>query len=145
MVLEQTLESPLDYKEIESVNPKGNQPLIFVGRADAEAEAPIVWPPDGKSQLIGKDPDARKIEGKSRRRRQKEKGVAEDEMVGKHHQLNWHKFEQTPGDSGGQRNGVSLACCSPWGQKELGMTSQLNNNNFQIFLLLICLVLKSNL
>ena len=145
MVLEQTLESPLDYKEIESLNPKGNQPLIFVGRADAEAEAPIVWPPDGKSQLIGKDPDARKIEGKGRRRRQKEKGVAEDEMVGKHHQLNGHKFEQTPGDSGGQRNGVSLACCSPWGQKELGMTSQLNSNNFQNFLLLICLVLKSNL
>ena len=85
MVLEKTLESPLDYKEIEPVNPKGNQPLIFVGKSDAEAEAPIVWPPDGKSQLIGKDPDARKIEGKRRRRRQKEKGVAEDEMVGWHH------------------------------------------------------------
>ena len=71
MVLEQTLETPLDYKEIEPVNSKGNQPLIFVGRADAEAEAPIVWPPDGKSQLIGKDPDVRKIEGKRRRGWQK--------------------------------------------------------------------------
>ena len=145
MVLEQTLETPLDYKEIEPVNPKGNQPLIFVGRADDEAEAPIVWPPDGKSQLIGKDPDVRKIEGKRRRRRQKEKGVAEDEMVGKHHQLNGHEFEQTPGDSGGQRNGISLACCSPWDQKELGITSRLNSHNFHNFLLLIHLVLKSNL
>ena len=68
MVLEKTLKSPLDHKEIKPVNPKGNQLLIFVGRADAKAEAPIVWPPDGKSQLIGKDPDARKIEGKKRRR-----------------------------------------------------------------------------
>ena len=86
------LESPLDSKEIRPVNPKGNQPWMFIGRTDAEA--PIPWPPDGKSKLIGKDPDA----GKDWR--QKEKGETEDEMIG-WHQLNGHEFEQTPGDSGG--------------------------------------------
>ena len=95
-------------KEIKPVNPKGNQPWIFTGRTDAEAEAPILWPPDVKNWLIGKDPDAGKDQG------QKEKGAAEDEMVGWHHQLNGHEFEQIPGDSGGQR---SLACCSSWGHK----------------------------
>ena len=87
MVLEKTLENPFDSKRIKTVNPKGNQPWIFIGRTDAEAEAPILWPPDVKNQLIGKDPDA----GKDWR--QEEKETAEDEMVGWHHQLNGHEFE----------------------------------------------------
>ena len=89
--LEKTLESLLDSKEIKQVNPKGKQPWIFTGRTDAEA--PILWPPDVKSQLTGKDPDAGKDWG------QEEKGTTEDEMVGWHHQLNGHEFEQSPGDS----------------------------------------------
>ena len=89
VVLEKTLESPLDNKEIKPVNPKGNQPWVFIGRADAEAETLILWPPDEKSQLIRKDPDAGKDWGKE------EKGVTEDKMVGSHHQLNGHEFEQT--------------------------------------------------
>ena len=104
VVLEKTLESPLDCKEIKPVNPKGNQPWIFIGRTDAKAEAPILWLPEVKSQLIGKDPDI----GKDWR--QEEKGAAEDEMVGWHHWLNGHEFEQTQGDGEGQG---SLACCSP--------------------------------
>ena len=107
-VLEKTLESPLDYKEIKPVNPKGNQSWIFTGRTDAEAEAPIIWPSDVKNWLTGKDPDA----GKDWR--QEEKGVTEGEMVGWHHQLNGYEFEQTLGDSEGQG---SLACCSPWGHR----------------------------
>ena len=91
VVLEKTLEGPLNCKEIQPVNPKGNQPWIFIGRTDAEAEAPILWPPDAKSWLTGKDPDA----GKDRR--QEEKGTTEDEMVGWHHQLNGHEFEQALG------------------------------------------------
>ena len=118
VVLEKTLESPLDYKEIQPVNPKGNQSWIFIGRTDAEAETPILWPPDVKSWLIGKDPDA----GKDWR--QDEKGTAEDEMVGWYHRLKGHELEQTPGDSEGQG---SLACCSPWGRKEWGMTEELKN------------------
>ena len=90
VVLEETLESPLDCKEIKSVNPKENQSWIFIGRTDAEAETPIVWPPEAKSRLTRKDPDAGK-DG-----RQEEKGTTEDEMVGWHHWLNGHKFEQTP-------------------------------------------------
>ena len=93
VVLEKTLESPLGSKEIKPVNPKGNQPWIFIGRTDAEA--PILWPPDAKSWLIGKDPDA----GKDWR--QEEKWVIEDKMVGWHHQLNGHDFEQTPGGTEG--------------------------------------------
>ena len=104
LVLEKTLESPLDCKEIKPVNPKGNQSWIFIGRTDAEAETPILWPPD-ENWLIWKDPDA----GKDWR--QEEKGTTEDEMVGWHHWLNEHEFEQAPGDGEGQR---SLACCSPW-------------------------------
>ena len=99
-----------------SVNPKGNQPCIFTGRTDAEA--PILWPPDARNWLIGKDPDA------GRDRRQEEKGVTEDDMVGWHHWLDGHEFEQTVGDSEGQG---SLACCSPWGRKALDMTEQPNN------------------
>ena len=100
-------------KEIQPVHPKGNQPWTFVGRTDAEAEAPILWLPDANSRLAGKDPKS----GKDRR--QKEKGMTEDEMVGWYHGLNGHEFEQTPGDGEGQR---SLGCCNPWGHKELGTT-----------------------
>ena len=113
MVLEKTLESPLDSKEIKPVNPKRNQSWIFIGSTAAEAEAPILWPPDVKSlQNIGKDPDA----GKDWRQ---EKGATEDEMVGWHYWLNGHEFEQTLGDSEGQG---SLTCCSSWGCKESDMT-----------------------
>ena len=114
------LESPLDCKKIKPVNSKGNQSWIFIGRTDAEAEAPILWSPDGKSRLIGKDPDAGKDWG------QKVKGVTEDEMAGWHHWLNGHEFEQTPGDSDGQG---SLLCYSPQGLKELDRTYWLNNCN----------------
>ena len=113
MVLEKTLERPLDSKEIKPVNPKGNQPRIFIGRTGAEAQAPILWPPDVKRWLIGKDPDAGNDRG------QEEKEAIGREMVGWHHQLNEHEFEQTPGDGEGQGN---LACCSSWGHKELDTT-----------------------
>ena len=108
----------LDSKEIKPINPRENQPWIFIGRTDAEAEASILWPPDANSQLIGKDPDA----GKDWQ--QEEKGMTEHEMVGWHHWLDGHEFEQAPGYDEGQR---SLTCCSPWGHKELDMTEQLNN------------------
>ena len=101
VVLEKTLESPLDYKEIQPVYPKGNQSWIFTGRTDAEAETPVLWLPDAKGQLIREDPDA----GKGWKH--KEKGVAEDEMVRWHYWLNGREFEQTPGDSRGQRSLVS--------------------------------------
>ena len=117
LVLENTLESSLDYKEITPVNPKGNQSWIFIGRTDVEAETPILWSPDAKYWLIGKDPDA----GKDWRR--EEKGSTEDEIVGWHHRLNGHEFEQALRVGDGQG---SLACCSPWGCKELDMTEQLN-------------------
>ena len=119
-MLEKILESPLGNKEIKPVNPKGNQSGILTGRTDAEGEAPILWPPDVKSWLTGKDPDAGKDSG------QEEKGVKEDEMVGWHHQLDGHEFEQAPGV--GDEQG-SLACCSPWGHKELGTTEQLNRTD----------------
>ena len=112
MVLEKTLESPMDFKEIKPVSPKGNHSWIFTGRTDADAEAPILWPPDVKSWLIGKDPDA----GKDWRR--EEKGTTEDEMVGWNH---WS--EQAPGGGDGQG---SLGCCSPWGRKESDMAELLN-------------------
>ena len=117
VVLEDTFEGPLDCKEIKLVNPKGNQPWIFTGRTDAEAS--ILWPPDTKNWLTGKDPDAGKDWG------QEGKGATEDEMVKWHHQLNGHEFEQTPGDGKGQG---SLACCSPQGHKELEATERLNND-----------------
>ena len=99
---------------------KSNQhPWIFIGKTDAEAETSIIWPPDLKSWLTGKDPDAGKPWG------QEEKGVTEDEIFGWHHQLNRRESEQTPGDSEGQE---SLACCSPWGLKESDATYWLNNN-----------------
>ena len=104
-VLEKTFESPLDCKEIQPVNPKENQSWMFVGRTDAEAETPTLWPPDAKNWLIGKDPDA----GKDRR--WEEKGMTEDKMVGWHHQRNGYEFEQAPGVGNGQG---SLTCCCPW-------------------------------
>ena len=117
VVLEKTLESPLDCKEIQPVHPKGNQSWIFTGRTDAEAETPLFWPPDAKNWLTGKDPDA----GKDWR--QEEKGMTEDEMVGWHHQLDGHEFGWAPGVGDGQG---SLACCSPWGRRESDMTERLN-------------------
>ena len=117
VVLEKPLQSPLDCKEIKPVNPKGNQSWIFIGRADAEAEASVLWPPDEKNCLVGKNP----YSGKDWR--QEEKGLTEDEMVWWHHWLDGHDCEQTPGVGDGQ---VSLACCSPWGLKESDMTEQLN-------------------
>ena len=117
VVLEKTLESLLDCKEIKPINPKGNQSQIFIGRTDAEAETPILWPPDVKNWLIGKDPDA----GKDWM--QEEKGTIEDETVGWHHQVDGHEFEQALGVGDGQG---SLVCCSPWGCKESDTTEQLN-------------------
>ena len=119
VVFEKTLESPLDSKEIKPVNLKGNQSWIVIARTDAEAEVPILWPHDVKNWLIWKDPDA----GKDWR--QEEKGITEDEMVGWHHQLDGHEFEQGPGDGEGQ---WSLECCSPWNHKESVTTEWLNNN-----------------
>ena len=107
LVLEKTLESPLDCKQIKLFNPKGNQSWIFIGRTDAES--PILGPPDVNSRLFRKDPDA----GKDWRQEKKEK--TEDEMVGWHHWFKGHEFEQALGDGGGQG---SLTCCSPWGHKE---------------------------
>ena len=116
VVLEKTLESPLDYKEIQLVHPKGNQFWIFIGRTDVEAESPILWPPDGKNWLTGKDPDA----GKNGR--QEEKRTTEDEMVGWRHRLDGHEFEQALGVDDGQG---SLVCCSPWGHKKSDTTKRL--------------------
>ena len=114
--LEKTLESPLDSKEIQPVNPKGNQSWLFIGKIDAKAKTPILWPPDVRNWLIGKDPDA----GKDWRQ---EKGTTEDEMIGWHDQLDGHEFEQASGFGVGQG---SLACCSPWGHKESDTTEWLN-------------------
>ena len=117
VVLGKTLESPLDCKEIKPVNPKGNQSWIFIRRTDAEAEAPILWPPNVKNWLIGKDPDA----GKDWRRDGKE--ITEDEMVEWHHRLDGHEFEQASGVGDGQGR---LACCSSWDHKESDTTERLN-------------------
>ena len=117
VVLEKTLRSPLDCKEIQSVHSKGDQSWVFIGRTDAEAETPIFWPPDGKSWLIWKDPDV----GKDWR--QEEKGTTEDEMVGWHHRLDGHEFGWTPGVGDGQGG---LVCCSSWGHKESDTTERLN-------------------
>ena len=117
VVLEETLESPLDCKEIQLVHSIGNQSWIFIGRTDVEAETPIHWPPDAKSLLIWKDPDA----GKDWR--QEEKRMTEDEVVGWHHWLDGHEFEQSPGVGDAQG---SLTCCSPLDHKELDTTERLN-------------------
>ena len=112
VVLEKTLESSLDCKEIQPVHPKTDQSLVFIGRTYAEAETPLLWPPHVKSWLIGKDPDAGRDWGQ-------EKGMTEDEMAGWHHRLDAHEFGWTPGVGDGQRG---VACCSSWGLKELDMT-----------------------
>ena len=119
-MLEKTLESPLYSREIKPVNPKGNQTWIFIERTDAEA--PILWPPDEKIQLIGKNPDAGKDQG------QEEKGTTEDEMVGWHHWFSEHEFVQTPEDCEGQG---SLVCCSPWGPKVSDTTEWLKNDSYR--------------
>ena len=116
-MLEKTLESPLDCKEIQPVNPKGNQSWIFIRRNDAEAEAPIVRPPDAKSWLIGKDLDAGRDWG------QEEKEITEDEMAGWHHWLDGRESEWTPGVGDGQGG---LECCNSWGHKEWDTTEWLN-------------------
>ena len=148
-MLEKNLESPLDSKEIKPVNPKGNQPWIFTGKTNVEAEVPILWPPDAKNCLIEKDPDSGK------KWRQEEKGTTEDEMAGRHHRLNGHESEQVPGRhhqlngheseqvpgrhhrlNGHESEQVpgscerlgSLACYSSRGWKESDMTAELNNN-----------------
>jgi len=117
VVLEKTLESPLDCKKIQLVNPKGDQSWVFIGRMNIEAETPILWPPDAKSWLIWKDPDAGKYWG------QEENGMTEDEMVGWHHWLNEHEFGWTLGAGDGQGD---LVCCSSWRHKESDTTEQLN-------------------
>ena len=111
VVLEKTLENLLGCKEIQPVNPEGNQSWIFIGRTDADAETPILWPSNAKNWLIGKD------------WRQEKMGTTRDEMVGWHHWLNGHEFEQALGIGDGQG---SLACCSPWGRKESDTTERLN-------------------
>ena len=120
VVLENILESLLDCREIKPVNPKGNQPWIFFGRTDGGAETLILWPPDAKSQLTGKDLNA------GENRRQEEKGATEDGTVGWHHRLDGHEFEQAPGVGNGHG---SQACCSPQGCKESDTTEWLNNND----------------
>ena len=114
VVLEKTLESPLDCKEIQLVHPKEDQPWDFFGRNDAKAETPVLCPPHAKSWLIGKDSDAGRDWGKE------EKEMTEDEMAGWHHRLDGHEFEWTPGAGDGQGG---LACCDSWGHKELDTTS----------------------
>ena len=117
MVLEKTLESPLDCKKIQPVHSEGDQPWDFFGRNDAKAEIPVLWPPRVKSWLIGKDSDAGRDWG------QEEKGTTEDEMAGWHHWLDGHKSEWTPGVGDGQGG---LACCNSWGRKESDTTERLN-------------------
>ena len=117
VVLEKTLKSPLDCKEIQPVHPKGDQSWVFIGRTDAEALTPILWPPHEKSWLIGKDPDAGRDWG------QEEKGTTEDEMAGWHHWLDGHESEWTPGVGDGQGG---LACCDSCSRKELDTTEWLN-------------------
>ena len=116
-MLEKTLESPLDCKEIQPVHPRGSQSWMFIERTDVEAETPILWPSDDKSWLIGKDPDT----GKDWRK--EEKGMTEDEMVGWRHRFNGHDSGWTPGVGDGQGG---LACCSLWGLKESDTTEWLN-------------------
>ena len=117
VVLEKTLESPLDCKEIQPVHPKADQSWVFIGRTDVEAETPILWPPDAKCWLIWKDPDAGKDWG------QEEKGTTDDEIVGWHHRLNGHGFGWTPRIGDGQGGPAS---CGSWGRKESDMTEWLN-------------------
>ena len=124
VVLEKTLESPLDCKEVQPVHSEGDQPWDFFGRNDAEAETPVLWPPYVKSWLIGKDSDAGKDWG------QEEKGMTEDEMAGWHHWLDGRESEWTPGVGDRQRG---LACCNSWGHKESGTTEWLNWTELILF------------
>ena len=117
VVLEKTLESPLDCKESQPLQSKGDQSWMFFGRTDAKAETPVLWPPDAKSWLIGKDPNAGRDGG------QEEKGTTEDEMAGWHHRLNGREFEWTPGVGDGQGG---LVCCDSWVHKESDRTERLN-------------------
>ena len=121
VVMEKTLESPLDCKEIQPVHPKGDQSWVFIGRNDAEAKTPVLWPPHSKSWLIGKDSDAGRDWGQ-------EKGTTEDEMAGWHHQLDGHEFGWTPGWSELGDGQGGLVCCDSWGHKESDTTEQLNWN-----------------
>ena len=131
VVLEKTLESPSDSKEIQPIHPKGNQSWIFIGRTDAEAETPILWLSDVKNWLLGKDPTA----GKDWRWEEKE--MTEDDMVGWHHRLDGHEFDQALGVGDGQGG---LVCCSSWGLQESDMTEQLNWTDYSIMesIVLIC-------
>ena len=117
VVLEKTLEGPLDWKEIQPVHSEGDQPWVFIGRNDANADTPVLWPPHAKSWLIGKDSDAWRHWG------QEEKGTPKDEMAGWHHWLDGRECQWTPGVGDGQGG---LACCDSWDRKELDMTEQLN-------------------
>ena len=128
VVLEKTLESPLDCKEIQPVHSEGDQPLVFFGRNDAKAETPVLWPPHAKSWLIGKDSDAGRDWG------QEEKGTTEDEMAGWHHWLDGHEFGWTPGIGDGQGG---LACCDSWGYKELDTNERLNWTKLNVKMLLM--------
>ena len=141
-MLEKTLESPLDCKEIQPVHPKEDQPWVFIGRTNVEAETPVLWPPDANSWLIGKDPDAGKHWGQEEKELQRMRwldGITDlmDMGLGRLWQLvmdreSWragHEFEQTSGDSEGE---PSLVCCSPWNCKELNMTWQLKNTTYHI-------------
>jgi len=138
--MEKTLESPLDCKEIQPVHSKGDQSCVFIGRTDAKAETPVLWPPHVKNWLIGKDSDAGRDWG------QEEKGTTEDEMAGWHHWFDGHEFEWTPGVGNGQGG---LAFCDSWGRKELDMTERLNwtelnwmTNNAEhplLYLLVVCI------
>ena len=119
--LEKTLESPFDFKEIQPVHSKGDQSWVFTGRTDVEAETPVLWPPDVKSWLIWKDPDAGKDWG------QEEKEMTEDEMVGWHHRLNGHGFGCTPGVGDGQGG---LACCDSWSHKSRTWLSDWSEPNW---------------
>ena len=127
VVLEKTLESPLDYKEIQPVRSKGDQSWVFIGRTDVEAETPILWPPDVKNWLIGKDPVAGKDWG------EEEKGTTEDEVAGWHHQLDGRESEWTLGVGDGQGG---LACCNLWGRNKSDMTEQLNWTVLSLYLVL---------
>ena len=131
LVLENTLESPLDCKRIKPVNPKGNQPWVFIGMIDADA--PTLWPSDVKSWLLRKDSDAGKDWGQK-------KGTTENEMVGWHHQPNGHEFEQIPEDSEGQ---ISLVCCSSWAHQDSDKTEWLNNSHWPRIVLAIIYVMPS--
>ena len=123
MVLEKTLESPLDCKEIHLVHPKGDQSWVFIGGTDVETETPVLWPPHVKSWLLGKDSDAGRDCG------WEEKGTTEDEMAGWHHRLDGHEFEWTPWAGDGQGG---LTCCDSWGRKQSDMTERLNWTELKI-------------